>query len=116
MTDKNIVILDRKHSDDLLRECGYEPKVAAKFAASRKISIIANLKTIAKIAEDKRVRIELLPEGFSVIARAPVMGKGMVESKQIITYDNVEDPQLVELLEYVIDKTIEGLKRKSGEK
>lgn len=78
--------------------------------------IIANLKTIAEIAEDKRVRIELLPEGFGVIARAPVLGKGMVESKQIIKYDNIEDPQLVELFGYVIDRTIEGLKQKSRKK
>ena len=84
--------------------------------------IIANLKTIAEIAEEKRVRIELLPKGFCITARAPVLGKGMVEIKQIITYDKIityddaRDEDVIKLFELVIDETIERLKLESRKK
>ena len=78
--------------------------------------IIEDLEIIARMAEHKRVRIELLSQGFCIIARALVHSKGIVENKQIITYDRIEDSQLVKLFEHEIDKTIEGLKQKSRKK
>lgn len=78
--------------------------------------IIQDLETIAKMAENKRVRIELLPEGFGITAKAPVKGKGMVEIKQIIKYDKAEDIGIAILFELVIDETIEKLKLESRRK
>lgn len=80
--------------------------------------MIQDMEKIAQIAEDKRVRIELLPEGFGITARAPVKGKGMVEIKQIIQYDKANNffVDSVKLFEQVIDETIEKLKQESRRK
>jgi len=78
---------------------------------------IVDLETIARMAEDKRVRIELLPYGFGITARAPVHGKGMLEFKQIISYTEAEQTiRLTDLFEYAIDLAIERLKSESRRK
>lgn len=69
------------------------------------------LRAIAKLAEDKRVRIELLPLGFGITARAVIRGKGMVQVKQTIAFADVEDSMTqLELFEAVIDAATVKLK------
>lgn len=65
------------------------------------------LRAIAKLAEDKRVRIELLPLGFGITARAVIRGKGMVQVKQMIEYDQAEQ---LETFEVAIDAATAKLK------
>jgi hypothetical protein len=47
------------------------------------------LTAIAKLAEDRHVRIELLPVGFSITVRAPIKGKGMIQAKELVPYATV---------------------------
>ncbi len=71
---------------------------------------IITLQAIAKLAEDKHVRIELLPEGFRIIAKAVKPGKGMVKIEQMISYTKAEAFNYrVDMFEAVIDTTIARL-------
>lgn len=48
------------------------------------------LLAIAKLAEDKHARIELLPTGFCITVKSLVRGRGMTRVKQMISYAEAE--------------------------
>ena len=75
---------------------------------------IETLVAIAKLAEDKRVRIELLPTGFCITAKAPVKGKGVVQVKKMISYtyaENLSPLALKDVFELIIGDAIAELKK-----
>ena len=69
------------------------------------------LRAIAKMAEDKHVRIELLPLGFGITVRALTHGRGMVQVKQMLDYTDFEDAKThsLKMFESVIDTAIAKL-------
>lgn len=74
------------------------------------------LRAIAKLAEDKRVRIELLPDGFGITARTVVKGKGLVQIKQTVRYADAEAFQIqAAMFEALIDTVIAKLNVAAGQ-
>lgn len=71
---------------------------------------IETLVAIAKLADNKHVRIELLPTGFCITAKKLVKDKGMAHVRQMISYIEVEMfKHQVDMFEAAIDTTIARL-------
>lgn len=71
---------------------------------------IETLRAIAKLAEDKHVRIELLPLGFRILVKALKQGKGVVQVEQMISYDDAEAFRYqVEMFDAAIDTAVARL-------
>ncbi len=74
---------------------------------------IYDIQAIAEVAEAKRVRIELHPFGFLIVARAPTKNNKMVEIKQILPYTEFEESRdILSLTIVTIDEMIEQLRQK----
>ena len=71
---------------------------------------IITLEAIAKLAEAKHVRIELLPAGFCITAKTITRGKGVAQVKQMISYAEAEAFQYqAKMFEAAIDTAIARL-------